>query len=96
MTTQPEHRGAARLVTVYSREGCHLCETLLARLDALRDELDFEVEVVDIDARAPLARRFNDKVPVVAVDGDILCCHRLDEKLLRLTLADDAPTEPYP
>lgn len=56
-----------RRVTVYTREGCGLCrraEELVAR-EARRHD----VELVDVDADPELQRRYNVRVPVVAVDG---------------------------
>lgn len=71
--------GRRPLVRVYHRDGCHLCDVLLAAVEALRDRYTFELETVDIDEDPVLLARFNVKVPVVEVDGDILCCHRLDD-----------------
>lgn len=56
-----------RTVTVYTRQGCGLCrraEELVAR-EARRHE----IELVDVDTDPELQRRYNLRVPVVAVDG---------------------------
>lgn len=60
--------GRRRTVTVYTREGCGLCrraEELVAR-EARRHD----VELVDVDRDAELQRRYNLRVPVVAIDGE--------------------------
>ena len=36
-------------VTVYSRQGCHLCDDAENVLESLREELNFEIEVINID-----------------------------------------------
>jgi glutaredoxin len=56
------------VVTVYSRQGCHLCaeaERLVAVVAAGRAE----VRVVDVDEDPVLVERYTVRVPVVAVDG---------------------------
>jgi glutaredoxin len=57
------------LVTLYTRAGCHLCETAEAVLRAERAASPFLLEVVDVDADPELVRRYGVRVPVVAVDG---------------------------
>ncbi len=76
-----------RTLTLYHREGCGLCEQMLTELSALKSRYTFVLEVVDIDEDPDLRARFNAKVPVLAVDGDILCCHFLDRKALLDLLA---------
>ena len=53
-------------VTLYEREGCHLCKEARAVLDATlgRDRYDR----VDIDASDELVLRYGFRVPVIAVD----------------------------
>lgn len=65
-------------LTVYVREGCHLCEALLQGLSRLRGELDFDMRIVDIDRDAALRDEFNDQIPVVALGGRVLSRHFLD------------------
>lgn len=55
-------------VTVFSRQGCHLCaeaQRLVEEVAAGRAD----VRVVDIDADPALRERYTVRVPVVAVDG---------------------------
>jgi glutaredoxin len=68
---------------LYTREGCHLCEDMLEELAALRGELGFDLEVVDIDRDAELVRRFDTQVPVLALGEQVLCRYRLDSGALR-------------
>jgi glutaredoxin len=56
-------------VTLYTRAGCHLCETAASVLEAERAAFPFTLEVVDVDADPELVRRYGVRVPVVAVDG---------------------------
>jgi len=70
-------------ITLYSREGCHLCD--IAADVLLRNMLSFEV--VDIDADPALRERYNECVPVVVIDGRERFRGRIDELLLRRLLA---------
>ena len=81
--------------TLYSRSYCHLCDDMLAALQALQSpRRPFTVAVIDIDAAAaagdavPL-QRFDELVPVLF--GDLqapeLCHYFLDEVAVRNWLA---------
>ncbi len=78
-------RGAPT-ITVYSRQGCHLCEQALDGLRRLGRELAFELRIVDVDAELALARRYGATVPVVAVDGVEVSAGRLDKGAVRRAL----------
>ncbi len=56
-------------VTLYTRQGCCLCEQAREVLRSARRRADFDFEVVDIDADTELHRLYTDLVPVVAIDG---------------------------
>jgi len=77
---------SARTLTLYSREGCHLCEEMRAELEPWRERLGFRLEVVDVDADPSLAARLGHKVPVLAEGESEICHHFLDEDALRSAL----------
>ncbi|WP_006747880.1 glutaredoxin family protein [Thioalkalivibrio paradoxus] len=81
MPDSGSRRQVARL-TLYYREGCGLCEQMLAELSVLQSRYTFALERIDIDEDPRLVARFNALVPVLAVDGEILCCHYLDTSAL--------------
>ena len=59
-----------RSVTLYGKPGCHLCEEGRAVLAAARARRDFALEEVDVSLDPRLARRYGERVPVVAIDGE--------------------------
>jgi glutaredoxin len=61
---------ARRRVTLYRAEGCHLCESAGRVIAGVRAEVDFELEEVDIAGDPELERRYRERIPVVAVDGE--------------------------
>jgi predicted thioredoxin/glutaredoxin len=73
-------------LTLLAREECELCERLLSELTMLRTRVTLPpVEVVDVDADPVLARRWGLKVPVLLLDGALVCGPRLDApELMRL------------
>ena len=57
-------------VTLYGRPGCHLCGEARAAVAAARRRRDFALEEVDISLDPRLERRYGERIPVVASDGD--------------------------
>ena len=56
-------------ITIYSRHGCHLCDDAQNILESLREELNFVIDVIDIDQDAELSKLYSDQVPVIHIDG---------------------------
>ena len=56
-------------ITIYSRNGCHLCDDAFNTLESMREELNFEIDVIDIDQNAELVKLYSDQVPVIHIDG---------------------------
>ena len=76
----------SRAFTLYSRTWCHLCEDMLAALQAMAPQgRPFEVDVIDVDADPALEARFNELVPVLygRLDQPELCHYFLDEAAVR-------------
>jgi hypothetical protein len=62
-----------KVVTVFSRPGCHLCEEALAEIVALHAEgHPFELREIDIESDDELHRRLLERIPVIEVDGKIV------------------------
>jgi predicted thioredoxin/glutaredoxin len=73
-------------LTVVHRQDCDLCDEMVAELEALNRRMRLPpVAVVDVDGDPELVRRYGLNVPVLLLDGTVVCKHRLDaEELLRL------------
>lgn len=70
-----------RVVTLFTRPGCHLCEEAERTLVAL--DLPFTLETVDIERDDELFKRYLERIPVVVVDGEELCDLEVDVPALR-------------
>lgn len=73
----------ARLVTLYSREGCHLCEDVREDLRLLEGEQGITVRELDITTDAALFSRFQHLIPVVDVEGGALLTAPISIRQLR-------------
>ena len=67
--------------------GCHLCERALAKVRALREELEFELEEVAIDGSAELEARYRELIPVVEIGGRQAFTYYVHEEAFRRRLA---------
>lgn len=72
---------------LFSRSYCHLCQDMLAALEALRGESGvpwFDIVVADVDADPELEAKYDELVPVL-VDGEgrELCHYFLDAAKVR-------------
>lgn len=84
MTNKAASGGETGVVlTLYSREYCHLCHDMLAALEALRGEFCFDVSVVDVDADPVLEAKYDERVPVLLAGGRELCHYFLDTPKVR-------------
>lgn len=77
----------ARVVTIYSRRGCHLCEVAREKVDALQPEFGYEIDEVFIDGNESLTSAYGEQVPVIHIDGKPHDFFRIDEERFRAALA---------
>lgn len=62
------------VLTLFGRQGCHLCEDMQVALVDYQQELGFTVHWCDIDQEPQLFERYNLQVPVLT-DGECEICH---------------------
>jgi glutathione S-transferase len=74
-------------VTLYGRPGCHLCDTARAALLRVGRRHPFELREVDIEREPALFKRYLERIPVIAVDGEELFDFFVDEEVLAARLA---------
>ncbi|MDB5926249.1 MAG: glutaredoxin [Betaproteobacteria bacterium] len=70
------------LLTVYSRNYCHLCDDLISGLRALQARSHFEIAIIDVACDVALEARYGNDVPVLVHGDRELCRHRLNESLV--------------
>jgi len=74
---------AGKSVTLFVARDCHLCERAREELAALREELGFGVEEVDITGVPELERAYREWIPVIEVDGERVSVYRVEPGPLR-------------
>lgn len=74
------------MVTVVSRQGCHLCEVAEADVARICGELAVPWEVTDVDADPELRAEYGDQVPVILIDGREHGYWRVEEERFRAAL----------
>jgi glutaredoxin len=74
------------IVTLYGKPGCHLCDHARTEIERIRAEHPFDLEEVDITIDAALYRRYGERIPVLALDGDELFELLVDGNALREAL----------
>jgi hypothetical protein len=75
-----------RTVTLYGRPGCHLCDEARASLRQIQATEPFVLQEMDIETDDELFRRYLERIPVIALDGEELFDHFVDEEALRRKL----------
>ena len=73
-------------VTLYGREGCHLCEAAREVIARVCADLGESFVELDIDADDELYDKFAEEIPVTFVDGRQHDFWRVDEARLRAAL----------
>lgn len=58
------------VITLYSRNGCHLCEQAKKTLLELKGDYRFTLEEVDIEKSEELTELYGLSIPVVLVNGE--------------------------
>ena len=67
-----------RKVTVISRTGCHLCEIAIDKINLVKDQLKFELEIKLINDLPELEQEYGEQVPVIIIDNKIHDYWRVD------------------
>lgn len=56
-------------VEIFSRSGCHLCESAENVIRSVGNEIAFDLKVTLIDGNSDLEEKFGDQVPVTFING---------------------------
>jgi glutaredoxin len=73
-------------ITLYTREGCHLCEEAKTIIGPLLSEFGTTLREVDIDEDPALHDCYTNDVPVVFLGPQVVAHHRVDSMRLRALL----------
>ena len=77
---------AQRLVVLYTRPGCHLCDDARAVLLEARARTPFDLREIDIGSSESLLCEYGLRVPVIVVDGSEAFEYTVDPGELEVVL----------
>jgi hypothetical protein len=72
---------------LYSRPGCGLCEEMLSELAAIPATRGIPIDIVDVDLKPATRQRYGHKIPVLLLEGELVCHGRLDPEEVDKALA---------
>lgn len=75
-------------VTLYTRKGCHLCDTAYETL--VKYGLEPQTIDIDIDSDESLQAEFDTCVPVVVIDGKVRFRGHVEPALLKRLLCGES------
>ena len=65
-------------VTVYTRSGCHLCDTAIDQIKSTMSDLNFELDIKLIDDDLKSQEEYGEQVPVILIEGKVHDYWRVD------------------
>jgi len=71
------------VLTLYGKPGCHLCDDARAVVGEALAGRDVALREVDVTLDPVLERRYGERIPVLAVDGEELFDYVVDPDALR-------------
>jgi predicted thioredoxin/glutaredoxin len=88
---------ASGRLSLVQRHECELCAQMLAELTRLGRTRELPpIELLDVDSDPVLKRRHGLDVPVLLLDGSVVCRHRLDHAELERLLGPAAALARFP
>lgn len=74
-------------LTLITRQGCHLCEVasndlagVIAQFSELHPDIQYSVEVVDVDSDTTLYEKYSEEVPVLLLNGNQIAFWRIEQQ----------------
>ena len=56
-------------LTLYTRNGCHLCEKAKEVITSLREDVDFDYQECDIELSDEWTEKYGLMIPVITING---------------------------
>ncbi len=78
-----------KTVSFYTKSGCSLCDRAMKVIAAVRMDIPFNLECIDITGSFELTETYGLHVPVVCIDGTECFRYHVSEKQFRSLLLGD-------
>jgi thiol-disulfide isomerase/thioredoxin len=66
-------------IVMYSRPGCHLCDSAADVIRSVQKRYGFEFRVVNVEEEPELESRYGTSIPVVQIKGKTVFRYRVDK-----------------
>lgn len=76
-------------LTFYTKAGCCLCDKAEPLIARVQQDIPFELERVDVNENPAAAQAFGQRIPVVALDDEVVLAGKISEFWLRRVLAGE-------
>jgi glutaredoxin len=86
--SSPAEPHRPRVLQLYGRAGCHLCDDARAIVQRIGADHPFVLQEVDIESDDALLKAYLERIPVLVLDGEELYDFFVDEADLRTRLSE--------
>ena len=69
-----------RRLTLYTRQGCCLCEEMKEVIGRVAGELPLDLEEIDVDGAPDLKEKYGNEVPVLFINGRKAFKYRIEPR----------------
>ncbi|GED16686.1 hypothetical protein AM501_30435 [Aneurinibacillus migulanus] len=73
-------------ITIYTREGCGLCDKAKEKVERTAKDYPIEIEMIDIAQDLSLEEAYGHLIPVIYIDGEKVFVSKVTELWLRREL----------
>ena len=73
---------------MYSKQGCHLCDTAREVIVSVQQDIDFKFRETDIEKNPELFSQYKEDIPVIYINGEFFSKYHVDHKDLIDRLSD--------
>ncbi len=70
--------GPYRVIDLYERPGCHLCEDMRENVERASKTVASKVRIHNVDENEELRAKYGEFVPVLVIDGEQFAQYRVD------------------
>jgi glutaredoxin len=71
------------VLTLYTRQHCHLCDQAKAAIMELKNEYSFTIEEIDIEQSDELTEKYGLMIPVLLINGKEAGFGQINKKFVR-------------
>lgn len=76
------------MLTFYTKDPCGLCDVVMEELEPYKDRIVIEKVYITEKENLRWLRLYKHDIPVLFLNGQFLCMHRLNKDLLEKRLRD--------